>query len=172
MSIYCEIVLRWTPQNLTENLEDETKINSAVSHFVDALRLATDSYFLKNINSHSKRQPSSRPNWADNEWQLRKGDFYRSLNKYKLNKSDFNRKNIVDARKRYYLKTRQLRTDFERQQTRKLLEAKTNNIKIYWKMLSRSTQYSKCLKILNSEYRDHFMRLGDPGDELFTADPT
>ena len=37
-------------------------------------------------------------------------------------------------------------------------------------MLSRSTQNSKCSKILNSEYRDHFMRLGDPGDEFFTAD--
>ena len=116
------------------------------------------------------RQNKRHPEWADREWLERKRYFYRMLDKYKRNDTDSNRLNMIEARKRYKRLCNQRRNEFESEQTRKLLNAKVNNVRQYWRMLAGPKSNNTACMITNNEYKDYFMRLGDPGDEFFTPD--
>ena len=156
-------------------LSDETvdpcdKVKISVTSIVDALRLAGDDYFLVNMKPTKSRQNKRHPEWADREWLERKRYFYRMLDKYKRNDTDSNRLNMIEARKRYKRLCNQRRNEFESEQTRKLLNAKVNNVRQYWRMLAGPKSNNTACMITNNEYKDYFMRLGDPGDEFFTPD--
>ena len=75
----------------------------------------------------------------------KKKEFYRNLNKYKRNPSDENRAFMVEACKNYKRLTNQRQADYERQQTRKLLDARLNNIRLYWRMLSGPARKDKVI---------------------------
>ena len=152
------------------NMDVNDQVNSAVTHLTEAVRLAADKYFYHNINPHLTHSHRNKPRWADGEWQQRKKIFLRSLNNYKRHKSDTNRLKMVQNRKRYKEYCKQRYTQYERQQTSKLLAARVSNVKMYWRMLTGSNTTKKMPQINNNEYRDYFMQISDPGDEFFTAD--
>jgi hypothetical protein len=77
---------------------------------------------------------------------------------------------MVNARSAYKNLCHKKLAEYERQQTQKLLNAKFNNMKLYWKMLTNNNTPKPTPNISNLEYKDYFMKLGDPGDEFFTPD--
>ena len=136
------------------NMDVNDQVNSAVTHLTEAVRLAADKYFYHNINPHLTHSHRNKPRWADGEWQQRNKIFLRSLNNYKRHKSDTNRLKMVQNRKRYKEYCKQRYTQYERQQTSKLLAARVSNVKMYWRMLTGSNTTKKMPQINNNEYRD------------------
>ena len=154
-------------RNVPESVE---KVNETVEMFVDAVRSAADGLFHRTINVNQDQSVNDKPLWADNDWKPLKNNFLRSKDKYNRNPSQANRLNLVNSRTEYrsYINRRQYL--HEKNQTKKLLEAKLNNIKLYWRMLKQPTQKTVSYQIGNQEFKDYFMKLSDPGDEFFQPD--
>ena len=85
--------------------------------------------------------------------------------------NDHNRENMVTARKEYKSLSVKLQRKHDFKETEKLLNARITNVKLYWKMLANSkTKKSNCLLDTKDLY-NHFLKLSDPEDEFFNADP-
>ena len=144
-------------------------VNQVLNTFVDALRNVTDDLFYRKFDSQASKI-NEKPIWADDNWLPLKKNFLRSRDKYNRNQSDSNRVNMTEARKSYRAYINQRRVYHENHQTKKLLEAKLSNIKLYWRLLKNPTKKDISYRISNHEFREYFMRLSDPGDEFFTPD--
>ena len=154
-------------RNIPEYVEH---VNEIVDMFVDAVRGAADGLFHHVINVNSYQHGKDKPMWADNDWKPLKKTFLRSKDKHNRNPSEANRINLINSRTEYrsYINRRQYL--YEKSQTRKLLEAKLNNVKLYWRMLKEPTKKSVSYQISNKEFKDYFMKLSDPGDDFFRPD--
>ena len=62
--------------------------------------------------------------------------FFRSRDKHKRNPSITNRVNMISARKEFKSLSQKRQAAFEHRETRKLLNARVNNVKRFWRMFS------------------------------------
>ena len=153
-----------------KHVDENNVVEKSVTSFTCALRMVSDQYFYGKVNHKRTEGNNNKPTWADNEWLETKKDFFRSRDKYKRYQSDANRNKMTEARKKYKALVNQRLFNYEREQTRKLLEARVNNIRLYWRMLSNSSSHKNVYMIGNNEFKDYFMKLSDPGDEFFSSD--
>ena len=149
-------------------------VNEAVNYFTDGVRLASDPLFLKSYkiasgnNGQNLNKPRPPP-WADEEWYGSKKCFTRSRDKVNKSPTDYNLRNMSEARRKYKKLTKQKQYDFDRSETRKLIDAKTKNVKLYWKMLSGQKKSSPC-PVSTGDMYNHFLKISNPSDDFFTAD--
>ena len=86
------------------NIANEDTVNSAVNVCVNALRTAADPLFLKKVkygSINNARSEQSGPEWADQDWYSKKGNFRRCANRYNRYSSEENRASMVNARSIY-----------------------------------------------------------------------
>ena len=156
------------------NVADPTDtVNAAVAAFTEGIRSAADPLFLKTFirNDGVNRPTRKRPQWATEEWGDLKKMFLRSRDKYKRNPSDINKTIMIEMRKNYKRLSKQLQNSYDNLQTRKLINSKINNIKLYWKMLAGKRRDNTGCKVDIKDLYNHFLRLSDPEDDFFCADP-
>ena len=183
---YKENLLKDNCTNMLSNMmniaEDYTRVSTdiniavteALKCFTDGVRLASDPLFYKSFkadtfNENNIQNGPPPPPWADEEWYNRKKDFFKARDKVKQSPSDTNLKQMSDARRHYKNLTRQKQNSFDRSQTQKLLEARTKNVKLYWKMLSGQTK-SPPIPVSTKDMYNHFLKLSNPNNAFFTAD--
>ena len=153
----------------------QNAVNEAVQYFTDGVRLASDPLFLKSFKitsdnkdpTHTTARP---PPWADEEWYKSKKNFLKSRDKVNKSLSDFNLRNMSEARRNYKKLSRQKQYVFDQSETQKLLQAKTKNVKLYWKMLSGQKKSSKKCPISTGDMYNHFLKLNNPDSDFFVAD--
>ena len=151
---------------------NENTGNYAVGLFVIGLRTDADPLFLKKINSNNYDNSNfkkSIPEWADQDWISKKKNFRRCSNKYSRYPSEQNRASMVNARSSYKQTTRLCIKRHKNAQTQRLIKARFNNVKEYWRLLSNSRKQNKPLVSLQDFYY-HFMSLSNPEDDFYTAD--
>ena len=61
-------------------------------------------------------------------------------------------------------------SQYDIMQTEKLMKAKCNNAKLYWKMLTGKNNKQNTCPITCKEFYNHFLKLSDPEDNFFQAD--
>ena len=156
------------------NVADSTDaINAAVAAFTQGIRSAPDPLFLKTFirNDGVNRPTRKRPQWATEEWGDLKKMFLRSRDKYKCNPLDVNNTLMIEIRKNYKRLLKQLQNSHDDLQTRKLINSKINNIKLYWKLLAGNRWDRTGCKVDIKDLYNHFPRLSDPEEDFSCADP-
>ena len=157
-------------ENMVDKIDNNDNITTGVEvvdMFTNALRKTADPYFLKKFNNKKRPSNKGHPEWADEEWLRRKKLFFRSRDKHKSNPSITNRVNMISARKEFKSLSQKRQAEFEHRETRKLLNARVNNVKLFWRMFAGKQKDRLTYQISNNEFRDYFMKLSDPGDEFF-----
>ena len=169
-----EIVFKFEQSAFLIDHHDENDpknhVNSVINQFLDALHSATAPLFKRRINPEAKPKNRSKPDWADEDWELMKHNFLRSKDKFYRNQSDPNRKQMVSSRTSYKKYKDNMLNKYETKETKKLLEARLKNIKAYWDMLKGKTNKDTSYKISNNDFKEFYMKLSDPGDEFYTPD--
>ena len=135
-------------------------VNEVVKCFSDGIRNAADPLFLR---SFSKRK-------SDDEWRHIKRTFFRVRDRYIRSPSDVNRVMMTDARKHYKYISRKKRIEYDKIQTKKFMDARCKNVKLYWKMLAGKNRSNAPCPISTGEWYNHFMHLANPDGDFFVAD--
>ena len=111
-----------------------------------------------------KEQP-----WYNDECKEKKFTFLYMLDKFRDNKTDENRKNMVKARSEYKKLIRKCRYNYDKGQTNKFLSAKYTNAKLYWNMLKELSNV-KPANIPLSSFEQYFKSVNNPDDPFYTPD--
>ena len=88
---------------------------------------------------------------------------------FRNDKTDENKRNFIDARTQFKKCLRKSKLDHDRGQTKKLLEAKFKNAKLYWKLLKQSTVSDKS-NITIDAFKQYFQSINNPDSTFFTPD--
>ena len=90
--------------------------------------------------------------------------------RYIRSPSDVNRVMMTYARKHYKYVPRKKRIEYDKIQTKKLMDARCKNVKLYWKMLAGKNRSKTPCPISTGEWYNHFMHLANPDGDFFVAD--
>ena len=93
-------------------------------------------------------------------------EYVKMLNKYRVDKTDINRVNMVKARSTYKTLIRTCRTKYDREKTNTFTDAKYKNAKLYWKMLKETAGLKPCDVPLTS-FEQYFKAINNPSDPFF-----
>ena len=78
---------------------------------------------------------------------------------------------MVTARSAYISAAWKSKHNHEVSQTSKLLKAKMNNVKTYWKLLSSCGEQRVRTNVTNDEFYQYFENISNPCDEFYSVDP-
>ena len=94
--------------------------------------------------------------------------FYKALNQYRLLKSVKARADMINARTLYNSQSGKCHLLYDQQQTQRLLNARLNNDKDYWKMLRGSNNTAEP-NISNDQFYEFFTSINAPESDIFLA---
>ena len=77
---------------------------------------------------------------------------------------------MIRARSEYKSTCKKQRRGYETKQTKKLLRPKLNNIKEYWKLLSRKGNTINSTIVTIDDFFYHFVSLSNPNGDFYVAD--
>ena len=96
--------------------------------------------------------------------------FFDKLNKYRKNKTDINREEMVRARSIFKSSVRKFKRACLKKKTNKLINTRYKDAKEYWKLLKQS-QVSKSSKSLSADtFGEYFKAINDPQSPFYQAD--
>ena len=106
----------------------------------DALNKAADPLFVKMSRSGTlcKGRILHRPTLANYEYIELPSNYFVTLNNYRRQNSEEARRHIINVRKLYKQCARKFRHEDDRQRTGNLLNARCENAKLYWKLISEA----------------------------------
>ena len=163
--------------NNIDHCVDNCDIDACVNNFNDIIENVSKPYFKRNVKSdkfyNDEDIPcfqSKRENpWFNDDCQESKLYFLKMLNKYRVDKTDINRVNMVKARSAYKTLIRTCRTKYDREITNTFNDAKYKNAKLYWRMLKETAGLKPC-DIPLSSFEQYFKAVNNPDDPFFTTD--
>ena len=141
------------------------KVNHGVNSFVSALTEIAEPLFLKCSSStyQGTEYRSEIPVWANDEYVSARCKYFEASNRHKSSPSSTNRVRLVEARKEFKHISRKCRKHFDNNETKKLLTAKFNNARDYWKLLKGTFQTSSP-NISIEHFKNYFENLSNPND--------
>ena len=157
-------------------------IDTNLDEFNKLLQSACDPAFKRNIfhkinsdtgienstehqNDNSNKQP-----WFDEACEEMRNSFYHHLNKYRADSSDINRQEMVTARSEYKKVLRTCRNKYNKSKTTELIAAKSQNAKLYWKMLKDITVRNKSKTLTAKTFELYFKSVNDPQSNFYQPD--
>ena len=161
---------------INEPILGNDSVERTVGACVSAIRTATDPLFLRKAKHRDGQAPCpdanhSGPPWADCEWRQSKKDFFRKRDKYSKSQSEHNRVNMVNARSYYKRLSNRNIKNYQNSQTKRLIQARFNNVKLYWKLLDNKQQPASS-KIDVADFYSYFLTLSDPHSQLTVLSQT
>ena len=158
-------------EHYDENVDISVIVNEVIKCFSDGIRNAADPLFLRSFSKRksdtSNLHKSSAPAWGDDEWRHIKRTFFRVRERYIRSPSDVNWVMMTDARKHYKYNSRKKRIEYDKIQTKKLMDARCKNVKLYWKMLAGKNRSNAPCPISTGEWYNHFMHLANHDGDFF-----
>ena len=172
-----------TTQKLTSlnskisDCSDSTDIDACLLEFVCIIDDVSSPFFKKfhskNMNENkigeSTASSENKNPWYNEECKENKNIFLFMLNKYRSSKTDENRKNMVKARSNYKSVLRKSRFRYDKERTKKFVDAKFKNAKMYWNML-KELAYVKPANIPISSFEQYFRSINNPLDPFYSPD--
>ena len=150
------------------------EIDACLTDFVEIIDSTAKPFFKKFRDTDQNNMTQDIPDekehpWYNDECKEKKLTFMYMLDKFRANKTDENRKNLVKARSEYKKLIRKCRFNYDKEQTNKLLCAKYTNAKLYWNML-KGLSNVKPANIPLSSFEQYFKSVNNPDDPFYTAD--
>ena len=169
-----------TAQKLTSlnakisDCSNSTDIDSCLSEFVGIIDDVSSPFFKKyhskNATESKNKEPAENKNpWYNEECHESKYIFLHMLNKYRSFKTDENRKNMVKARSNYKSIIRKCRLNYDKERTKKFVDAKFKNAKMYWNML-KELAHVKPANMPLSSFEQYFRSINNPLDPFYSPD--
>ena len=104
----------------------------------------------------------------DQDCEIKRMHFFDKLNKYRKNKTDINREEMVRARSIFKSSVRKFKRACLKKKTNKLINTRYKDAKEYWKLLKQS-QVSKSSKSLSADtFGEYFKAINDPQSPFYT----
>ena len=157
---------------LVRNLNDCTGssgIDDCIENFSGIIEGVASPLLKKlSINASTDNDQHVNP-WFDDECFDKGSTFLFMLNKYRIQKTDTNRINMVKARSEYKKTIRNSKFEYDRKQTDRLSKARLNNAKLYWKMLKECAGIQKS-NIQMSAFEQYFKSVNNPESQFFIPD--
>ena len=147
------------------------EIDACLTDFVEIIDFTAKPFFKKFRNNDQNSMIQDIPvekeqPWYNNECKEKKFTFLYMLDKFRDNKTDENRKNMVKARSEYKKLILKCRYNYDKGQTNKFLSAKYTNAKLYWNMLKELSNV-KPANIPLSYFEQYFKSVNNPDDPFY-----
>ena len=91
------------------------------------------------------------------------------LDKYRVSKTDANRKGMVKARSEYKSLIRKCRYEYDKEKTSRFVNAKYKNARLYWNLL-KDTAGVRSPAIPLSTFERYFRAVNNPTDRFYIPD--
>ena len=143
-------------------------IDTCVENFVSVIDSVCKPLFEKKCKSsvNTKLKPSQ----YDDNCEIKRMNFFDKLNKYRNDKTDTNREEMVRARPCFESSVRRFKRDCLKKKTDKLINTRYKDAKEYWKLLKQSQQ-NKPSKVLSADiFGRYFKAINDPQSPFYQAD--
>ena len=154
---------------------NENDVDSCIQEFSDILGEVASPLFKRNheCGENPARgytyNPKHNNKWYTPECEEKRSCFYSALNLFRLEKTNESRVNMIHARSRYKACIRNAKFEHDKHETRKLLEAKHKNAKLYWKMLKHSAGIKES-NIPIDVFEQYFKSVNNPNDPFYIPD--
>ena len=96
--------------------------------------------------------------------------FLEALNKYRKNKTDANKLELIEARSAYKKSVRKFKYDCLKNKTQCLLQQKHKDAKQYWKLLKESQGITSPKSLTSKHFLEYFKSVNNPNDHFYQAD--
>ena len=151
--------------------ENESDIDLNLNNFYGIIDDVCTPVFkkrLKNNTSHTQTH-AKKQSWFDSECEAQQNQFYKTLRDYRREKSELNRQNMVKNRSAYKTLIRSKRFQYDKNQTKRLEEARVKNAKEYWKLL-KGLSTKKASRLNVSHFEEYFRAINNPDSVFFQPD--
>ena len=147
-------------------------VEQRVSDFVCIIDSVAAPLFKKKVVSGNDNSSFTYKNdapWFNDVCHDKRFYFYEMLNKYRENKTNNNRINMIQARSDYKNVLRKARYEYDKQKTMRLENARFKNAKLYWNLLKESAGV-KSSNIPLSAFEQYFRAINNPENPFYTPD--
>lgn len=150
------------------------EVETCVTDFVRIIDTVASPLFKKKLHvgfdstSESFKYKTDAP-WFTDLCHEKRFYFYEKLNKYRENKTNDNRVNMVKARSEYKTVLRKARYEYDKQKTLRFENAKFKNAKLYWNLL-KETAGVKPANIPLTVFEQYFKAINNPVDPFYSPD--
>ena len=118
---------------------------------------------------YSKR--NIKPNVLHSEeCEIKKINFLNKLDKFRADKNNENRLEMVKSRSEYKTAVRKFKYNIRKQNTEMLIVSKEKNAREYWKMLKQSQIKSNSQSLSAQKFYEYFKTINDPDSVFYQAD--
>ena len=148
------------------------EVEHCVSEFACIIDTAAAPFFKKKVLADHDNSSFTYKNdapWFNELCHDKRFYFYEMLNKYRENKTDNSRANMVKARSEYKVALRKARYEYDKQKTLRLENARFKNAKLYWNLLKESAGV-KPANIPLSVFEHYFKAINNPEDPFYAPD--
>lgn len=151
----------------------DTDINVCVSELSGIIHNVASPLFKRNMlpkqNDDIDLTTTSNSKWFTSECFDKRRTFYCKLNMYRRNNTEENRLNMIHARSQYKACLRKSRFNFDKCQTKKLVDSRFKNAKMYWDMLKQCAGV-KHSNVSLSTFEKYFKSVNNPDSPFFNVD--
>ena len=160
--------------NITDSINQAAsneEIDVSVNSFTNLLGAIAEAFFEDIYGSQNTK--STKSNFIYNaECEFKKLVFLDMLNKYRADKTDANRINMVRARTEFKAEVRLFKRELDRAKTKRLVDSKYRNAKEYWKLLQETANISTGMtkSISANRFAEYFKAINNPDDAFFQPD--
>ena len=137
--------------------------------FTSLVENVANAFFKISKEDHNLQ--NLRSNFAYNEeYEYKKIVFLNLLNKYRAEKSDTNRMNMVRARSDFKTEVRKFKLEQDKAKTKRLVDAKYKNVKEHWKLLKNAANLNTGVakNISSNKFAEYFKAINNPDDIFFS----
>ena len=147
----------------TSNNQMDECVNNFVLVLDGVCKPLLERKVLLNQDNYSKKQ-------YDEGCEMYKELFLEKLNKYRKNKTDANKIELVEARSAYKKSVRTFKYDCLKNKTQYLLQQKHKDAKQYWKLLKESQGITSPKSLTSRHFLEYFKSVNNPNDHFYQAD--
>ena len=148
------------------------EVETCVSDFVRIIDTVAAPLFKQRVHDDADGSSFTYKNdapWFTELCHEKRFYFYDMLNKYRENKININRINMVKARSDYKTTLRKARYEYDKQKTLRFENARFKNAKLYWNLLKESAGV-KPANIPLTDFEQYFKAINNPVDPFYSPD--
>lgn len=102
--------------------------------------------------------------------EIKKMFFYDKLSKYRNNKWDATRIEMVRARTAFKSSARKFKTECQKHKTNKLIQSRFKDAKEYWRLLKQSQLGNQSNSLSADLFAEYFKAINNPDSQFYQAD--
>ncbi len=145
-------------------------IDNIVDGFTNIVQKVADPLFEKKFTGSRSHVNNTKPPWMTEECQALRYEYFRCLNAYRATICDDTRTRLTRARTLYSACVRKCKLEHDKEYTRKLTMAMTENAREFWKLLRPGRPQTQT-SLGPDDFYEYFKGLSsNPENPLFTAD--